>query len=100
MKDLERHLTFLHQKRYYLSCARNYRLPINFINPQIIINSSGVEQLFIDLSNGNYSKDNGELYSIANNKIIIDTGHPLRAPTEYYCNQILKIVFENLNKIN
>jgi hypothetical protein len=27
MKDLERHLTFLHQKRYYLSCARNYRLP-------------------------------------------------------------------------
>jgi hypothetical protein len=73
---------------------------IDFINPQIIINSSGVKQLFIDLSNGNYLKDNGELYSIANNRIIIDTGHPLMAPTEYYCNQILKIVFENINKIN
>jgi hypothetical protein len=73
---------------------------IDFINPQIIINSSGVKQLFIDLSNNNYTKNNGELYSIANNRIIIDTGHPLMAPTEYYCNQILKIVFENINKIN
>jgi hypothetical protein len=36
MKDLERHLTFLHQKRYYLSCARNYRLPDHIESPELI----------------------------------------------------------------
>jgi len=73
---------------------------IDFINPHIIINSSRVLQLYKDLCNDNYSKINGELYSIYNNRLIIDTGHPLMAPTKYYCDQILKIVFENINKIN
>jgi hypothetical protein len=73
---------------------------IDFINPHIIINSSGARQLFYDLCNNNYVKNKGELYSIFKNRIIINTGHPLMAPTEYYCNQILNIVFENIDKIN
>jgi hypothetical protein len=72
---------------------------INFINPHIIINSSGAIQLFKDLCNDNYSENNAEFYSVFNNRLIIDTSHPLGAPKKYYCDQILKIVFENINNI-
>jgi len=88
-------------KEYMKQDVKQFTLKqINFINPQIIINSSGVKQLFYDLCNNNYEKSNGELYSIHNNRIIIDTGHPLMAPTEYYCNQILNIVNGNIYKLD
>jgi len=68
---------------------------IEFINPDIIINSHDVKQFFLDLvGNNEINKHYGEQYSKNNNRIIIWTSHPNRAPKKSYCNNILKIVNE------
>lgn len=70
---------------------------IEFIDPKIIINSHGVYQFFIDQIGKNEIKQiYGEHYSVNNNRLIIWTSHPNRAPKESYCNNILRIVNENL----
>ena len=66
---------------------------IEFINPEIIINSHGVYKFFIDLvGNNEIKKIHGEQYGINNNRLIIWTSHPNRAPKKNYCNNILNIV--------
>jgi hypothetical protein len=68
---------------------------INFIDPHIIINSHGVYQFFKDqVGNNEIKQIYGEQYSKIENRLIIWTSHPNRAPKESYCNNILKIVRE------
>ena len=66
---------------------------IEFIAPEIIINSHGVRPFFIDQTGGNETKKiNAEEYAINNNRLIIWTTHPNRAEPKSYCNNILNIV--------
>jgi len=66
---------------------------IEFIAPDIIINSHGVRQFFLDQTDGNeITKINGEEYAINKNRLIINTTHPNGAHRESYCNNILNIV--------
>ena len=72
---------------------------IEFINPDIIINSHDVSQFFLDQAGNNeIKKINGEQYSMNNERLIIWTSHPNRAPKESYCNNILNIVNDNWKK--
>ena len=72
---------------------------IQFINPDIIINSHGVYQFFLDQAGNNeIKKINAEEYSVDNKRLMIWTGHPNRAPKEKYCNNILNIVNNNLEE--
>jgi hypothetical protein len=66
---------------------------IEFINPDIIINTHGVKQFFIDqVGNNEIKKINAEEYARNKNRLIIWTTHPNRAPIESYCNNILNII--------
>jgi len=66
---------------------------IEFIAPDIIINSHGVRQFFIDqVGDNEIKKINAEEYSVNNNRLIIWTTHPNGAHQESYCNNILNIV--------
>jgi hypothetical protein len=66
---------------------------IEFIAPEIIINSHGVRPFFIDQTGGNETKKiNAEEYAVNNNRLIIWTTHPTRAEPKSYCNNILNIV--------
>jgi hypothetical protein len=66
---------------------------IEFINPEIIINSHGVRPFFNDQTGGNETKKiNAEEYAVNNNRLIIWTTHPTRAEPKSYCNNILNIV--------
>ena len=69
---------------------------IEFIAPNIIINSHGVYQFFLDqVGNNEIKKVYGEQYAKNNGRLIIWTSHPNRAPKESYCNNILNIVNNN-----
>ena len=66
---------------------------IEFISPDIIINSHGVYQFFLDQTDGNeIKKIHAEEYAANNNRLIIWTGHPNRAEPKSYSNNILNIV--------
>jgi hypothetical protein len=66
---------------------------IEFIAPDIIINSHGVRPFFIDQTGGNETKKiNAEEYAVNNGRLIIWTTHPNRAEPKSYCNNILNIV--------
>jgi len=75
---------------------------IEFINPEIIINSHGVYEFYNDLtfneglgfSHEVGSSDNGVRFSINNNRLLIWTSHPNNRTTtaENYCNNILDVV--------
>ncbi|MDR1838236.1 MAG: hypothetical protein LBQ93_01425 [Treponema sp.] len=66
---------------------------IEFISPDIIINSHGVYQFFLDQTNGNeIKKIHAEEYAVNNNRLIIWTSHPNRAEPKSYSNNILNIV--------
>jgi hypothetical protein len=68
---------------------------IEFINPEIIINSHGVYRFFLDqIGDNNIKVINGEKYAMVKNRLIIWTSHPNRAPKESYCNNILRIANE------
>jgi hypothetical protein len=65
---------------------------IELIDPQIIINCHHVRNFFMDqIGSAKHEKDHGELYAFTGKRLIIDTGHPLMAHTQSYCDQILKI---------
>lgn len=71
---------------------------IELINPDIIINSHGVHQYFIDLiGNNKINKIHGEQYGKNNDRLIIWTSHPNRAPKKSYCDNILNIINEYRN---
>ncbi|WP_461257386.1 hypothetical protein [Treponema sp. R80B11-R83G3] len=68
---------------------------IEFINPDIIINTHGVENFFNDQVGSNEIINfeyNAERYAINKNKLIIWTTHPCGAHQESYCNNILNII--------
>jgi hypothetical protein len=66
---------------------------IEFIDPQIIINTHRVYQFFADqIGQNKIEKINGEHFGRNNDCLIIDTSHPNRAHSESYCNNILRIV--------
>jgi hypothetical protein len=76
---------------------------INFINPEIIINAHHCDSFIRDQLKGNKLKKSHDCnYAIIDNRIIIDTYHPLNIgtglDTEAYCNSIIKTVSENLQK--
>lgn len=65
---------------------------IDFFSPDIIINSHGVYQFFIDQCVGaSIQKINGEQYAKCGNRLVLWTSHPNRAPIKSYCNNILRI---------
>jgi hypothetical protein len=66
---------------------------IEFINPNIIINTHGVDQFFEDQVQGHeITKINGERFAHTGKRLIISTSHPNRAPTESYCNNIFNVI--------
>jgi len=81
-------------REYKRTGVKNFLLKqIDFISPDIIINSHGVYQFFLDQTGGNeIKKINAEKYAINNNRLIIWTTHPNRAEPKSYCNNILNIV--------
>ena len=81
-------------KEYKRDGVKNILLKqVEFISPEIIINSHGVKQFFIDqVGDNEIKKINAEEYAINNNRLIIWTTHPNRAERKSYCNNILNIV--------
>ena len=74
---------------------------IEFMNPEIIINSHGVYKFFLDqIENNEVKKVHGEQYAINKKRLIIWTSHPNRAPKESYCNNILNIINNCKSKNN
>ena len=82
------------EKEYNRDGVKDFLLKqIEFINPDVIINTHSVKKFFIDqVGDNEIKKINAEEYSVNKNRLIIWTTHPNRANKKYYCNNILKIV--------
>jgi hypothetical protein len=71
---------------------------IEFINPEIIINSHRINKFISDqIGENNIVKIHGERFGFNNSRLIIDTSHPntIGYSNKNYCNNILSIIANN-----
>jgi hypothetical protein len=71
---------------------------IEFINPEIIINSHRINKFISDqIEENNIIKIHGERFGFNNSRLIIDTSHPntIGYSNKNYCNNILSIIANN-----
>jgi hypothetical protein len=65
---------------------------IDFIDPQIIINSHLIEKFFQDQAGNNKIQMDGKRFIKNGKRLSIFMGHPNRKEKQGYCNEILRIV--------
>jgi hypothetical protein len=95
--------SYANSERIYESYVRHkafFKKQIETINPDIIFNCSGVNQLFLDLSEGSeINKNYGFNFSVCNSRLIINTYHPMQTTIghEEYVDLNLQIIKDYFN---